>query len=306
MTPYIGSLEKIFRDAEIAARSNEAVLILGETGVGKEVLARYIHEHSKRRNRPFMPINCAAIPPHLLESELFGYEKGAFTDAKQSRRGLLEQASGGTVFLDEVVEIPPTAQAKLLRTIETKELLPLGSSRYRTIDVRFIAATNSDIKIKVERNEFRRDLYYRLSIFVYSIPPLRQRLPDIPGLVQYLLAEAGQPARLSPAVLELFLCYLWPGNVREMKNVLSYALAKANGADIGIEHLPEHIVAHCPRPDVLAGTELHEKTACFEAQLLAAALRQYPNPKEAAKQLGLGLRTFYRKLKKYGLSSGSV
>jgi transcriptional regulator with PAS, ATPase and Fis domain len=302
VSPVIGSLEKIFRDAEIAARSSEAVLILGETGVGKEVLARYIHEHSRRHSKPFLPINCAAIPTHLLESELFGCEKGAFTGATQSRRGLLEQADGGTVFLDEVVEVPPEAQAKLLRTIEIKELLPLGSSKYRSIDVRFIAATNSEIKPKVERGEFRRDLYYRLSIFVYSIPPLRHRLQDIPGLIKFFIAEAGETTRLSPAALELLLCYPWPGNAREVKNAISYALAKADGQDIGVEHLPEHIVARCPRLDVLTGTELNEKTACFEAQLLAEMMKQYPDPKEAAQHLGLGLRTLYRKLKKYGIS----
>ncbi|HXF05137.1 MAG TPA: sigma-54 dependent transcriptional regulator [Blastocatellia bacterium] len=302
MNPVIGSLEKIFRDAEIAARSSEAVLILGETGVGKEVLARYIHEHSRRRDRPFFPINCAAIPAHLLESELFGYERGAFTGATQSRKGLLEQAEGGTVFLDEITEIPLEAQAKLLRTIETCELIPLGGTKYRTIDVRFIAATNSDIKPKVERGEFRRDLYYRLSIYVYTIPPLRERLQDIPPLVRHFLAEAGGSARLSPAVLELFLCYPWPGNVRELKNVISYALARANGQTIGIEHLPEHITARCHRPDVLLGTRLEEKTACFEAHLLAEMIKHYPDPREAASRLGLGLRTFYRKLKKYGLT----
>ncbi|MBI3950743.1 MAG: sigma-54-dependent Fis family transcriptional regulator [Acidobacteria bacterium] len=302
MNPVIGSLEKIFRDAEIAARSSEAVLILGETGVGKEVLARYIHEHSRRRTKPFLPINCAAIPTYLLESELFGVEKGAFTGATQSRKGLLEQADGGTVFLDEIVEIPPEAQAKLLRTIETKELLPLGNARYRSIDVRFIAATNSEIKPKVERGEFRRDLYYRLSIFVYSIPPLRHRLQDIPALVKHFIAEAGETARLSPGALELLLCYSWPGNAREIKNALAYALAKADGQDIQVQHLPEHILAHCPRPDVLARTELHEKIACFEAQLLIEVMKQYPDPKEAAQHLGLGLRTLYRKLKKYGIS----
>jgi len=303
VNPVIGSLEKIFRDAEIAARSSEAVLILGETGVGKEVLARFIHERSRRRSKPFLPINCAAIPTHLLESEFFGYEKGAFTGATQSRKGLLEQADGGTVLLDEVVEIPPEAQAKLLRTIEIKELLPLGSSKYRSIDVRFIAATNSDVKPKVERGGFRHDLYYRLSVFVYSIPPIRQRLQDIPTLVRYFIADAGETARLSPAALELFLCYPWPGNVREIKNALSYALAKADGQDIGIQHLPEHIVASCPRPDLLVGTDLIEKTACFEAHLLAEMMKQYPDPREAARHLGLGLRTLYRKLKKYGISS---
>lgn len=302
MEVVIGSLEKIFRDAEIAARSSEAVLILGETGVGKEVLARYIHERSRRHARPFLPINCAAIPAHLLESELFGYERGAFTGATQSRKGLLEEAEGGTVFLDEVVEIPLDAQAKLLRAIETKQIRPLGSTRYRPIDVRFIAATNADIKRKVERGEFRRDLYYRLSIFVYAIPPIRERPQDIPALVHHFLAEAGISVRLTPATWELLFCYPWPGNIRELKNALTCALARMDGEELRPEHLPDVILARCPRPDVLRETDLRKKLACFEAQLLADALQRSSDLSEVARELGIGLRTLYRKLKRYGLT----
>ncbi len=298
----IGSLEPIFRDADIAARSSEAVLILGETGVGKEVLARYIHERSRRRTRPFLPINCAALPTSLLESELFGYERGAFTGATQSRRGLLEEAHGGTVFLDEVAEIPVEAQAKLLRAIKTQQIRPLGSARYRPIDVRFIAATNADIKQKVERGEFRRDLYYRLSIFVYRIPPIRERPQDIPELVRHFLTEAGVSVRLSPATWELLLCYPWPGNVRELKNAIAYALARVEGEEIRPEHLPEFILAQCPRPEVLRDTALRAKLACFEAQLLAEALARHADLREMARELGIGVRTLYRKLKRYGLS----
>ncbi|HSP07594.1 MAG TPA: sigma 54-interacting transcriptional regulator, partial [Acidobacteriota bacterium] len=218
--PCIGSLDKIFRDAEIAARSHEAVLLLGETGSGKEVLARYIHHHSRRKDRPFVPVNCAAIPSHLLESELFGVEKGAYTGATQSRKGYLEQAQGGTVLLDEVAEIPAEAQAKLLRTIETRELAPLGSSRYRALDLRFIAATNSDLRARTEKGDFRRDLYYRLSIFVYTLPPLRQRLQDLPLLMHHFLTQEDAPAGIAPGAIELLHCYPWPGNVRELKNVL--------------------------------------------------------------------------------------
>lgn len=302
MEVVIGSLEKIFRDAEIAARSSEAVLILGETGVGKEVLARYIHERSRRSARPFLPINCAAIPTHLLESELFGYERGAFTGATRSRKGLLEEAEGGTVFLDEVVEIPPDAQAKLLRAIETKRVRPLGSARDRPIDVRFIAATNADIKQKVERGEFRRDLYYRLSIFVYVIPPIRERPQDIPALVQHFLTEAGISVRLSPAAWELLLCYPWPGNVRELRNALTYALARVDGEEVRPEHLPDHILARCPRPEVLREATLRRKLACFEAQLLAEALKRHADLPAVARELGIGVRTLYRKLRRYGLS----
>jgi len=298
----IGSLERLFRDAERAARSSEAVLILGETGVGKEVLARYIHERSRRSARPFLPINCAAIPAHLFESELFGFERGAFTGATQSRKGLLEEAEGGTIFLDEIAEIPLEAQAKLLRAIETKQIRPLGSARYRPIDVRFIAATNADIKRKVERGEFRRDLYYRLSIFVYAIPPIRERPQDIPALVRHFLAEAGGTVRLAPATWELLLCYPWPGNVRELKNALTYALARMEGEELRPEHLPEGILARCPRPDVLREAALRNKLACFEAQLLAEALQRHADLQEVARELGIGLRTLYRKLKRYGLT----
>lgn len=302
MNPFIGSLEKIFRDAEIAARSHEAVLILGETGSGKEILARYIHAHSRRKDHPFLPVNCAAIPTHLLESELFGVEKGAYTGATQTRKGYLEQAQGGSILLDEVGEIPSEAQAKLLRTIETRELAPLGSSRFRTVDVRFIAATNSDLRERMEKNEFRRDLFYRLSIFVYTMPPLRQRLQDLPMLVQHFLATGEERAvTISPAALELLHCYPWPGNIRELKNVLHQAMIRSGGAELRAEHLPEHITAQCHRLNVLEGSNLRNKTECFEAHLMAEMMRECGNPEEASRRLGIGLRTFYRKLKKYGI-----
>jgi two-component system response regulator HydG len=303
MTPCIGSLEKIFRDAELAARSSEAVLILGETGSGKEVLARYIHEHSRRKNQPFVAVNCAAIPSQLMESELFGVEKGAYTDASLSRTGYIEQAQGGTVLLDEVAELPAEAQAKLLRTIETKELAPLGASRYRTLDVRFLAATNSDVRKRVEDGKFRRDLFYRLSIFVYTIPPLRHRPQDLPLLIRHFIAGEEQAGGVAPAALELMHCYSWPGNVRELRNVLHHAAVRSEGGEIRPEHLPEHITARCHRPDVLEGADFKNKTECFEAHLLAEMMKQYGDPREASRRLGLGLRTLYRKLKKYGISA---
>jgi transcriptional regulator with PAS, ATPase and Fis domain len=301
VNPYIGSLEKIFQDASIAARSSEAVLLLGETGVGKEILARFIHERSRRHEQPFLPINCAAVPTHLLESELFGTEKGAFTGAVQTRRGLLEQAEGGTVLMDEVADISPEAQAKLLRAIETKEILPLGGSKYRKIDVRFIAATNCDMKSRVETGQFRRDLYYRLSIFQYTMPPLRQRMQDLPALIDHLIQQMDLGIKLSPPALELLLCYPWPGNVRELKNVLSFAGAGAQNGIVEPQNLPEDILTSCPHPGILAGSHLRDKTACFEAHMLASLMKQYKDPVEAAKQMGIGVRTLYRKLKKYGI-----
>lgn len=297
----IGTLEEIFKDAETAANSNEAVMILGETGVGKEILARYIHDCSRRHRRAFMPINCAAVPATLFESELFGYMKGAFTGADKEKRGLLEEADSGTVFLDEIGDMPRETQAKLLRVIETKEMLPLGSTRYRKIDVRFITATNSDIRAKLISGEFRRDLYYRLSIFLYTIPPLRQRLSDVGTFTRHFIAESDRKVQASPRVMELFICYPWPGNVRELRSVITHALTRCQGSTIELEHLPQYLVESCISPEVLKGEAFKCKVECFEARLLEEALRLDRDPKKVAERLGMELRTLYRKLKKYGL-----
>lgn len=308
MVPFIGSLDKIYKDALIAAKSNEAVLICGETGAGKEMLARYIHDNSSRSKFPFIPINCAAVPAPLIESELFGHESGAFTGATKEKKGLIEEGHGGTVLLDEISDLPPDAQAKLLRVLETKKLLRIGSSKYRDVDVRFIAATNADLKTQLETGDLRKDLYYRLSIFVYTVPPLRGRTGDILQLSKHILAELVpfQPPELSSSALELFLCYSWPGNIRELRNALALAVARSEGSSrIEPEHLPEHIVARCKHPHVLASDTLEEKTNCFEENMLKQMMTRYPNVKEAAEQMGVGVRTLYRKLKKYGISSES-
>ena len=302
MEPFIGSLERIYKDALIAARSNEAVLIGGETGVGKEVLARFIHDNSMRSKSPFIPINCAAVPPQLIESELFGHVAGAFTGATKEKRGLIEEGNSGTVLLDEISDLPAEAQAKLLRVLETKKVLRLGSSKYRDVDVRFIAATNADIKLQLETGQLRRDLYYRLSIFVYTLPPLRERFSDISLLSEHILSGLipFQTPTLSTAVLELFLCYSWPGNIRELRNALTVAVARAEGASIiESQHLPEHIVSRCNRGHVLASDNLEDKTSCFEENMLKQMIARYPNVKEAAEHMGVGVRTLYRKLKKY-------
>ncbi len=305
MVPFIGSLNKIYKDALIAAKSNEAVLISGETGCGKEVLARFIHDNSSRSKSPFVPINCAAIPEQLIESELFGHEAGAFTGATREKKGLIEEGHGGTVLLDEISDLPIEAQAKLLRVLETKKLLRIGSSKYRDIDVRFIGATNADLKTRLESGKLRKDLYYRLSIFVYTMPPLRERTGDILQLSAHILAELVpfQHLSLSTAVSELFLCYPWPGNIRELRNALALAVARAaNAPRIEVEHLPEQIVARCKHPHVLASSHLDEKTNCFEENMLKQMMSQYPNVKEAAVHMGMGVRTLYRKLKKYGIN----
>jgi len=302
MNVVIGSLKSIFDDALIAASTDEPVLILGETGTGKEVLARFIHQNSSRRDRIFIPINCAAIPANLLESELFGYKKGAFTGADKDKKGIFEEASGGTVFLDEIGELPIEAQVKILRAIEEKEIIPVGDTKPRQVDVRFIASTNVDLKAKVEKGEFRKDLYYRLSVFVYKLPPLRDRIFDLPEFVKYFIQSAGKSVKVDPSVMELFFCFPWPGNIRELRSVIIYSLAKSNGSDIKIEHLPDYLIHFCKHPEILRGKNAKEKLECFETYLISETLKEHPNPKEAANLLGLSLRTFYRKLKKYKIN----
>ena len=301
MNPLItASFEKIYQDAQIAASSNEPVLILGETGVGKEVLARYIHAHSRRNRYPFLPLNCSALPPNLIESELFGYAQGAFTGARHEKKGILEQAEHGTVLLDEIADMPPDVQAKVLRVIETGEMWAVGGTAYRQIDVRFFAATNADIKARLELGQFRRDLYYRLNIFVYHLPPLRQYSEEIPLFVEALL---NGEATVSLPVLELFLCYAWPGNIRELKHVITYARSKASGREILLEHLPAELVESCPHPAVLRGKGLRRKLECYEATMLRQTLRLYPDPQQAAGHIGIELRTLYRRMKKYGIAA---
>lgn len=301
MNPLVtSSLEKIYQDARIAASSNEPVLILGETGVGKEVLARYIHSQSRRCGQPFLPLNCSALPPTLIESELFGFSQGAFTGASHEKKGILEQAERGTVLLDEIGDMPLDVQAKVLRVIETGEMWPVGSTAYRRIDIRFIGATNADIKGRLEHGQFRRDLFYRLNIFLYQLPPLRQKPEEIPLFADSIL---NGHAVLSTPVLELFFCYPWPGNIRELKNVLTYALSRTRGQEILLEHLPAELVENCPHPAVLRGQNLKTKLECFEAVVLRHALRLNPDPRAAAKHMGMELRTLYRRMKKFGITS---
>ena len=299
MSPVITkSLEKIYQDADIAATSNEPVLILGETGVGKEVLARYIHSRSPRSGAPFLPLNCSALPPSLIETELFGHARGAFTGAQAEKKGILEQARRGTLLLDELGDMPLDAQAKLLRVIETGEVWPVGSTAYRQIDVRFIAATNTDLKSRIELGQFRRDLYYRLNMFVYHLRPLRERQDEIAALVDGLLE--GKMV-LSSSVLELFMCYPWPGNVRELRNVITYIRCRTDGREVRLEHLPVEMLESCRCPHVLNGEALKAKLECFEAAVLRQALRLDPNPLAVAERIGIQSRTLYRRMRKFGI-----
>jgi len=288
------------------APSRASVLLLGESGTGKTLIARIIHEASPRVNFPFIKLNCAALPENLLESELFGYEKGAFTGATHSKPGRIEDADGGTLFLDEIGELPILLQAKLLRFIQERQFERLGSSRTLTVDVRIVAATNRDLEDAVAEGRFREDLYYRLNVFPIRVPPLRDRTDDIPALLDHFLGkfsrEYGKPLRLTPRARRALVRYAWPGNVREMENMVERLAILAEGPDIGWDNLPVHVTS---APSVLAAvapvaplTHLKEME---RREVLAALERNRWVQSQAARELGITLRQMGYRVKKYGL-----
>jgi DNA-binding NtrC family response regulator len=291
------------------------VLILGETGVGKDVLARRLHERSPRASGPFVTLNCAAISESLLESELFGHERGAFTGAQQAKPGLLEAAHGGTFFLDEIGEMPPALQAKLLRVLEQREVLRVGSLKPRAIDVRFLAATNRDLERDVEQGAFRRDLYFRLNGVAIVLPPLRERTEEIEALANVFIAgaRAGLPEesrpRLSAKARELMLRYTWPGNIRELRNMMERAILFCDGPEIEIEHLPvesmrgPEVPLGAPPPGGAARAESAPRQAAApeddgERRRIVEALEKCAgNQTKAAELLGISRRTLVSRLK---------
>src|SRR5689334_16350757 len=307
-------MQEIFHLIEMVSPSTASVLITGASGTGKELVARTVHELSPRRGKPFIPINCAAIPETLIESEIFGHEKGAFTGALERRTGCFELAEGGTLLLDEIGEMPIATQAKLLRLLEDRKLRRLGSKVETTIDVRVLAATNKVPEEAVARGELRNDLYYRLNVFNIHMPPLREHREDIPDLVQSLLAEMSSKhsrrvATVSEAVLNAFKNYTWPGNVRELRNTLERAVIVCEGPVIETKHLPPGF-GHAPtRPslDDADSIRVGVGTTVGEAErlLILKTLESTNNNKtRAAEILGISLKTLHNKLKEYG-SSGS-
>ncbi len=303
-------MQEIFRLIEMVAPSTASVLITGASGTGKELVARTIHELSPRRERTFVAINCAAIPETLIESEIFGHEKGAFTGAIERRTGCFELAEGGTLLLDEIGEMPVGTQAKLLRVLEDRKLRRLGSRVETTVDVRVLAATNKVPEEAVAQGELRGDLYYRLNVFNIHMPPLREHKEDIPDLVQLLLAEMAtkhsrKVAAVSEAVLNLFNSYSWPGNVRELRNTIERAIIVCDGGMIETKHLPPGF-GHAPLrtaandPDAVrlgVGTTVEEA----EKMLILKTLESTSNNKtRAAEILGISLKTLHNKLKEYG------
>jgi two-component system response regulator AtoC len=303
------AMQRVHALAERAAAGTINVLITGETGVGKELLAEAVHRASPRREGPYVCLNCAALSETLLESELFGHERGAFTGAVQAKPGLLETAASGTLFLDEVGELPIATQAKLLRVIETREVTRLGSVRPRRIDVRFVAATNRELEAEITRGAFRQDLYFRLNGITLTIPPLRVRVGEIRQLadtfVRQICRDLGRPPPIVPSpIIALLESYAWPGNIRELKNMVERAVLLCAGPVIGQEHLPLDKLIHSPAMNGTAPPryETEEIAAPTERERIMAALAACAgNQSRAARLLGMPRRTFVSKLDTYQL-----
>ena len=320
------AMQEVFKRIALVAPTDAAVLITGESGTGKELVARAIHRHSLRAGAPLVPVNLAALSPTLVESELFGHARGAFTGAATARQGLLELANGGTVFFDETGDIPASVQVKLLRVLEQHEVTPVGDTRPRASSFRVIAATNHDLRTDIRGGAFREDLYFRLAVFEIALPPLRERLDDIPLLAERFLARclpAGSTARLSPAALDELARRAWPGNVRELRNAIEHAVIVARGGPIGPEHLPAAIISSGEPTDAgaIAGlvrrwaehqfrdssraVDLYERLLdMVEPPLLEVALRTHRGQRiSAARSLGLHRATLRKKLEHFGVRS---
>jgi DNA-binding NtrC family response regulator len=294
--------------AETVAATASTVLISGESGTGKEVVARYIHELSDRSEGAFLSINCGALPESLLESELFGHVKGSFTGAVKDKDGLLVAAGGGTFFLDEIGEMSPSTQVKLLRAIQEREVIPVGSTKAVPVDVRIIAATNRDLEEEITRGAFRSDLYYRLNVIQLHLPPLRERGEDVPLLARHFLARLGSDGQadsaptLAEEALEILNRYHWPGNVRELENALERAAVLSSGRVIGPAALPDR-VREAPKPRLVTEDAPSNPTMeVVERAYIQWVLQvEGGNKTRAAEVLGIDPSTLYRKLNRYGI-----
>jgi len=298
-------LRALLEEVRKVADSRSNVLLLGETGTGKELFARAIHAQSSRRDKPFVPINCSAIPENLIESELFGYQRGAFTGAVGAKAGLFEEADGGTVFLDEIGELDTRLQSKLLRVIDDREIRPLGSTQSRRVDLRFVAATNLDLASAVAGGGFREDLFYRLNVITLRMPPLRERREDIPLLVERFVgqfaAELGRrPVAVDPQALRLFEGYRWPGNVRELRNVVERLVLIAEGPVVLPAHLPEHLRRVAAPPPAPAGGEFALSIEEYTKQFILAH-QENCSEQEIAAMLGITRKALWEKRKRWGL-----
>jgi DNA-binding NtrC family response regulator len=286
--------------AALVANTDASVVLRGESGSGKEVVARSLHANSARKLKPFLAVNCAALPGELLESELFGHTRGAFTGAQTARKGLFETADHGTLFLDEIAEMPLPLQSKLLRVLQDGEVRRVGESAPIHVDVRIICATHQNLQTAVAEKRFREDLYFRLKVFTLVVPPLRERLDDIPMLVAMFLEAESHTEGLSPKATATMMRYPWPGNVRELQNAVKHGAVLSGGAVIEVEHLPEEL----SQPALARTADQRELVTLEEAErrhvvhVLEACNGQQV---DAARVLGIGRTTLWRKLKLYGL-----
>jgi len=315
-------MQEVFKTVAKVARSSITVLITGESGTGKEVIARAIHNYSDRKEKPFVAVNCAALPANLLEAELFGYEKGAFTGAVSSKKGLFEQANGGTIFLDEIGELPLPLQAKLLRVLQEKEVRPIGSERSKKVDVRVIAATNRNLEEEVKKGSFREDLYFRLNIVKIELPPLRERKEDIVPLAHHFVKRFSKefklpPKELSADAVEFLLSYHFPGNVRELENMILRAMVLSSSDFITAEDLRRQVYQEAPslegliREFVLKVFTVEQKeennlydivVKAAEKAVISEVLKRCNfNQVKAAKVLGIHRNTLRRKIKELGI-----
>jgi DNA-binding NtrC family response regulator len=311
-----GEMEKLYRILSKVAQSSHPVLILGESGTGKELVARTIHAYGPNGQKPFLPVDCGSIVPTLIESELFGYVKGAFTGANRSKDGLLVSAEGGTVFLDEIGELSLDLQAKLLRALQEREVRPVGATHRVPIKARIVAATNRDLAVMVERGQFRKDLFYRLNVVNLRLPALRDRREDIPLLAAHFLdrisREHGRKFTLSDEALRTMMRYDWPGNIRELEHAVERACTMSSGPILHLGDLPTQLQNHGleTRRAAQAGGTAEESAgpqlttlAEMEKQAILSAIRTLSGDKlQAARLLGIGKTTLYRKLKEYGIA----
>jgi two-component system, NtrC family, response regulator PilR len=309
-------MQRVFALIQRVAETSSTVLITGESGTGKELVARAIHCNSSRRNGPFVTVNCGALPETLLESELFGYMKGAFTGATSNKQGLFEAAHGGSIFLDEISTTPLTLQVKLLRVLQEREFMRVGGTTDIKVDVHIVAASNKDLLAEVEKGLFREDLYYRLNVIPVHLPPLRERKEDIPPLIDFFLGkyakrdgESLRPNKMDPSALKILMNYQWPGNVRELENMIERLMIMTSGETIGLEHIPDAMNTAHPCSELVTlnipeeGLNLEYLLEEAEKTLLNKALEKTGGVKtEAAKLLGLSFRSFRHRLQKYDTS----
>jgi DNA-binding NtrC family response regulator len=295
-------MERVYKMIEKVSLRDHPVLILGESGTGKELVARSVHFLGPRKDKPFVPVECSALVPTLVESELFGYTKGAFTGAMQARQGLMESANGGTLFLDEIGEMSLEMQAKLLRALQQGEIKPVGSTERRAINVRILAATNRDLDLGIKNGTFRQDLFFRLNVVQIKLPPLRERKSDIPLLVTSFLEKFSgdyeTPRELSEDAMRRLMAYDWPGNVRELENAIERAVALGSGPFVSVHDLPSNL--QYPTTDRAPAKEEMLPLEELERRAILSTLRQTGGDKQAAaRALGIGKTTLYRKLKQY-------